>query len=172
MNSYGQPMSHAWTCEHLQAVPSGDRRGGFYAACRLGTAEDRLAWLSRHEVELQRLENLRAGLLAAIVETVPPIWEAKGVQMRAREAADLAAYEAATKEIARLQEVYLAAGSAYLAGAADELRELGLAQETVMELLRVTAELWRLQKHDGIPEYPREVMARFPEEVRRLVVPG
>ena len=167
-----QPLEPVLTCRHLEtrALP---QRYRWYAACSLGDAEARSAWV--REVGVARLERIRAiqrELGAAIAPYTSPLWELKGQQLRAfRDGRDA---EPATAELRRLAGQVTAGLDQFLQERSSAFADVEMPVDAARQLIVLAIERFiDTQFATEISfDVPDDVLQRFPEPVRTFFRPA
>lgn len=167
-----QPLEPVLTCRHLEtrALP---QRYRWYAACSLGDAEARSAWV--REVGAARLERIRAiqrELGAAIAPYTSRLWELKGQQLRVfRDGRDA---EPATAELRRLAGQMTAGLDQFLQERSSAFADVEMPIDAARQLIVVAIERFiDTQFATEISfDVPDDVLQRFPEPVRTFFRPA
>jgi hypothetical protein len=167
-----QPLEPVLTCRHLETRALAQRYR-WYAACSLGNAEARLAWL--REVGVARLDRIRAvqrELGAAIAPYTIRLWELKGQQLRAfRDGGDAAP---ATTELRQLAGQMTAGLDQFLQERSSAFAEVEMPIDAARQLIVVAIDRFiDTQFATEISfDVPDDVLQRFPEPVRTFFRPA
>jgi hypothetical protein len=158
-----RPLEMVRTCRHLYAREMPGHQGRHYAACALGPASARVAWAKKVEpVRLEKMRDWSAAFSDFSRPFVGPLMAAKGRH--------LAGEPAATLELNRLSDHFLARLDTFLTETEPELEEIGLHRRDVADLVRLGIAEWvRAETADFRFQIPDALLKRFPVPVRALL---
>jgi hypothetical protein len=138
-----------------------------YARCRLGTAEQREAWVASLRAErVEALRDLSRELTVAMEPKLQGLWQAKGRQLSSRfDAQAMSELQVAVDEILGLIDSFLEENE-------ERMTRLGLPPEASRALIREALAEW-VSSPTAEPsrEVSDSVLDRFPSEIRDFLRP-
>jgi hypothetical protein len=167
-----QPLEPVLTCRHLETRALAQRYR-WYAACSLGNADARSAWV--REVGVARLERIRGvqrELAAAIAPYTTRLWELKGQQLRALQ--DGGDADAATAELRQLAGQMTAGLDQFLQERSSAFADVEMPIDAARQLIVVAIDRF-IDTHFATEvsfDVPDDVLQRFPEPVRTFFRPA
>jgi hypothetical protein len=167
-----RPLAPVWTCSHL-TMRRGATAGGFYGCCSLGSATERVAYAASLESErVALMRRIRAESVAISTPLLQELWALKGSEMIATKRGDHEAAAATARQLRRLGERFNAALDAHFEAYADEVGQLGM-DAAVLVLISKSYVDYMIATGTTVNSWsvPDELLARFPEDVRRLLRP-
>jgi hypothetical protein len=163
-----QPLPAVWTCRHLQVGVMPGMASSHYARCRLGTAEQRQAWVAGLLADrVAALRDLSREISVVVGPQLRDLWRAKGRQLSSafdpQAAAEL---QKAVDEISNLIEIFLDENQ-------DRMTGLGLPPEATRALIREALAEWVRSPtaEASALELSDESLDRFPPEIRDFLRP-
>jgi hypothetical protein len=170
LDTHYRPLESIWTCGNLDMGRIAGAPWRHFGRCRIGTAENRLAWV--HSMREDRLAITRAmqrEMAPLLAEQVTELWTLKGRQLAA--AAGTEDHAAATAALMRQGTSFLTRIEAFLEDRASDMHKLDLPLDATMDLFREIVYRWVDQPNAEIPTIAPEALERFPEEARILLLP-
>ena len=165
-----RPLASIWTCVNLDFGRMPRAQWRHFARCRVGTAEDRLAWVAQvREDRLTVVRAIQAEMAPMMAKQVTDLWTAKGRQLAA--AAGTEEHEDASAELGRLIQRFLTSTEAFFEDHDREMAVLSLPISATMDLFRELLDSWAEQPNAEVPTVSEAALARFPEEARILFTP-
>lgn len=160
------------SCRHLEARTVPSRAAAYYAACALGDAETREAWL--RQVERQRLDGIRGlgrDIAVATSGLTQELWVAKGDQLRALRAGQPATRH--TNRLRRIVQDYERQAAAFFRTRRTELEALGLPEAACNELIHeALTEFVEAPTLESTSQPSERVLERFSPALRTLLRPN
>lgn len=157
-----------WTCNHLK-LRRGVSGGGFYAACALGEAPDRIAYaesLASDRVEFMR--KTRAESVGFSTPLLQELWTLKGREMAATKRGDHAAMAAIAAQMKDLHNRFTQAVDAHIKPFEEEGAALGIDIEAVAAMSKAYV-TYMIASNSTINNWsiPDDLLARFPDDVKK-----
>lgn len=165
-----RPLPPVWTCNHLK-LRRGASGGGFYACCALGDAADRDAYATSLESEsVIFMKRIRSESVTLSTPLLQELWTLKGREMMGTRRGDHGAAATTERQLKEVGARFNAAVDAHFQTYADEGRRLGLDMAALAEMSKSYIE-YMIASGSTINTWsvPDQLLARFPEEVRRLL---
>jgi len=157
-------MRPAWTCWNLEVRTHPDRRESFYAACRIGDAQDRRDWVAKLDANrVAVMRSLRRRFIHATEPEFAAFWAAKAAAVQAA-AEHRALGDANVRNAARrLHDAF----AGFFAAEAEPLATLGLSRSLSMEIVDAWLEIL-IARASGEADWrlPAELVARLPAQAR------
>jgi hypothetical protein len=148
--------------------------GQFYAQCRLGSADDRMAWLAGMDADrLAVIKQMRQALSLAVRGAADRLWELKGEQLTAQAGADLEQERQATLRLDEQVAILEQQIERFLEEQSAALDRLGIARADLRALTRALLDdmVVRRGSAPGPIAVSDAVLDRFPPEVRAIFRP-
>jgi len=165
-----RPLPPVWTCNHLK-MRRGAGGGGFYGGCALGDRGARAA--SAEALKSDRvafMKRIRAESVALSTPFLQELWRLKGRELVATRRGEREAAALIERQLKEVGERFNVAVDVHFASYAGAGTEVGIEVAALAEMSRsyvaymigtaTTVNNWTV---------PDEVLARFPEDVRRLL---
>jgi hypothetical protein len=163
-----QPLPAVWTCRHLQVGVMPGMASSHYARCRLGTAQQRQAWVAGLLADrVAALRDISREISLVVKPQLKDLWGAKGRQLSSvfdpRATGEL---QRAVDEIFSLIETFLDENQ-------DRMTRLGLPPEATRALIREALAEWVRSPTPEASAFDLsdEALVRFPPEIRDFLRP-
>lgn len=160
-----RPLRAVWSCAHLEIASVGHQP---YTACRLGTAEERVAWSRRMRADrLERWRAIAREFGEALKEPIADVYAAKAEQL---EALGTEGSRAAARKLRDAVARMLELDFRLMDERASELEEIGFPVDAMKV---VTQHAMNALTHRptvyGAYAPPAELLAPFSDDIREFV---
>lgn len=165
-----RPLPPVWTCNRLK-MRRGSSGGGFYACCSLGDEASRVAYAASLESDrVVFMKRIRAESVALSTPFLEELWRLKGRELVATRRGDREAAALSEMQLQEAAERFNQAVDAHFDSYAEDGAKVGIEVAALAEMSRsyvgymiasgTTVNNWTV---------PEAVLARFPEDVGRLL---
>jgi hypothetical protein len=171
-----RPLSPVLTCRHLitsriEARSRPGWEGSWYAACELGDARARLAWVEGVDPDrLARIRAIRKEMERINRPFVTKLWEAKAALLAAQRETGESQPPTRVREIA---DQFLAESESFLKEHAQAFLEAEIPPKALMLILRAALDRFvEEDRPDARWEVPDELLKEFPDPIQIFFRPG